>query len=188
MVSARSDYGVLSPALAGRHQRDNSSTAVATLEVLNSERFRVTREDIIFAIQSVVWPARLERFQWAGADVLLDAAHNPAGARALAAYLADIGWTNVTLVFGAMRDKNVRGMLEPLLPFCAHAIATTAPNPRAMDAAEIADIMRHLAPPSVTTAAIPDYAAAIERAAGLGRPVVAAGSIFLIGPLRDILR
>ena len=78
------------------------------------------------------WPGRLERVRWRGADVLLDAAHNPAGARALADYLREIGWRDVTLVVGAMRDKDVAGMLTALLPWlCSRRVHDGAEPARA---------------------------------------------------------
>jgi dihydrofolate synthase/folylpolyglutamate synthase len=120
--------------------------------------------------------------------VLLDAAHNPAGARALASYLEDIGWTHVTLLFGAMRDKDAAGMLRPLAPLCAHIVCTTAPTPRAATAADLAFHAREVTPHGVPVDQIDDPSAALERAWTAGNPIVAAGSIFLIGPLRDILR
>ena len=74
----------------------------------------------------------------AASDVLLDAAHNPAGARALADYLREIGWTDVTLVVGVMRDKDVSGMLSALLPCCTTLVCTTPPSPRALAAEALA--------------------------------------------------
>ena len=120
-----------------------------------------------------------------GVEVLLDAAHNPAGARALASHLQEIGWSRITLLFGAMGDKDVTGMLEAIGPLCEIIVCTTAPTPRAKPAAELAQLASAFAP---TVAAIDDPAVALEFALARGRPVVAAGSIFLIGPLRDILR
>jgi dihydrofolate synthase/folylpolyglutamate synthase len=175
-------------ALPGTHQRDNAKVAVALLDELAAVGFPVSATGVRSGLEQVRWPARLERFSWRGAEILLDAAHNPAGARALASYLRETGWTGVTLVFGAMRDKDVTGMLGPILPSAAHVICTTAPNPRALQARELVPLVRGLAPRSVSVEAVDDPAAALARAQGLGGPIVAAGSIFLIGPLRDILR
>ena len=172
-------------ALPGRHQRDNASVAVALLDELDRQGIRVTDEAVRAGLTNAVWPGRLERFRRGGIDILLDAAHNPAGARALASHLEAIAWTRVTLVFGAMRDKDVRTMLGTLTPFCESILCTTAPSPRALSALEIADAARHLGP---AVEALADPAAALDRAVAIGRAVVAAGSIFLIGPLRDILR
>ena len=139
-------------------------------------------------LTDVSWPARLERFRYRSADVLLDAAHNPDGARALAAYLRETGWTDCALVFGAMRDKAVAEMLEALAPACAALICTTAGSPRAMPAESIAAL-----------AAVPGATWPISAVARSGRGdrarasrqfprVVVAGSIFLTGPVRGILR
>ena len=91
----------------------------------------------------------------------------------------------MTLVFGAMRDKDVTHMLEALAPFCEAIVCTTAPGPRALSAFDLAALARPLGP---TVEAIADPAAALARALEMARPIVSAGSIFLIGPLRDILR
>ena len=125
-------------ALSGGHQQENAAVAVALLDELARSGIAVPDGAVRAGLSRAVWPARLERFQVDGTDILLDAAHNPAGARALAAYLAEIGWTEVTLLFGALQDKDVRRMLEPLAPLCAAIVCTTAPTPRAFAAEELA--------------------------------------------------
>jgi dihydrofolate synthase/folylpolyglutamate synthase len=172
-------------ALAGRHQRSNAAVAVAVLDEVSRLGIRVTDAAIRTGLTDAVWPARLERFVREGVEVLIDAAHNPAGARALASHLRDIGWPRVTLLFGVMRDKDVAGMLEPLAPSCERVICTTPPNPRALPASELADVVRRFVPAVEIES---DVNRALHRSLVHGRPVVAAGSIFLIGPLRDILR
>ena len=141
---------------------------------------------VAHALAHVEWPGRLERRRRGDAEVILDAAHNPAGARALAAYLTDIGWTDATLIFGAMADKDARGMLAPLAPVIARIICTTAPTPRAATAAALADVAAAGLPWQVE--AVEDPEAALTRACSSSARVVVAGSMFLVGPLRDILR
>lgn len=175
-------------ALRGAHQRDNAAVAVALLDELGAAGLRVTDDGIRAGLEDVRWPARLELFAWRGVEILLDAAHNPAGARALAAWLHESGWSGVTLVFGAMRDKDVAGMLAPILPCCARVICTTPPNPRALPAGDLASLVSSLVGHDAPVEAVPDPAAALDRAREIGGRIVAAGSIFLIGPLRDILR
>ena len=76
-------------ALRGRHQVDNALTAVRLLEALAArETFAIGPGAIRTALSEAVWPARLEVLQWKGRDVLLDGAHNPAGARALAGIIS----------------------------------------------------------------------------------------------------
>ena len=188
VVTERRQLDGVGLALSGRHQQENAAVAVALLDELARGGIAVPDSAVRAGLSLAVWPARLERFRAGGTDVLLDAAHNPAGARALAAYLEGIGWTNVTLLFGALQDKDVRRMLEPLAPLCASVVCTTAPSTRAFAAEELAAIAVEVMAGRASVEAVGDPAAALARARLDRRPIVAAGSIFLIGPLRDILR
>jgi dihydrofolate synthase/folylpolyglutamate synthase len=175
-------------ALGGRHQRLNAAIVIAVLEELNRVGVAVDTSSMARGLGDTRWPARLERRRWHDADVLLDAAHNPAGARALADYLRDIGWTEISLVTAALRDKDVEGILAPLLPCCRSLICTTPVSPRALTAAQLAaraSVMPE-APQLIET--IDDPGDALRRACRPGARVVVAGSIFLVGPLRGILR
>jgi len=171
--------------LPGRHQQENAAVAVAVLDGIRSQGVLIPDAAIRKGLTEAQWPARLERFVRDGVDILLDAAHNPAGARALASHLQDIGWSRITMLFAAMRDKDVSGMLAPLAHVCERVICTTAPTPRALPADELAEIARRYAP---LVEIVPDMKHALEHALAHRIPVVAAGSIFLIGPVRDILR
>ena len=175
-------------ALRGAHQRNNAAVAVALLEAIGPEGWPVDDRALRDGLERVVWPARIEIFASPGVEVLLDAAHNPAGARALAAWLREAGWSGFTLVFGAMRDKDVEGILAPLLPLASRVICTTPPNPRAVPAPDLAMRVAGVAGHTAAVESVPDPRSAIDRARLPGGRVVAAGSIFLIGPLRDILR
>jgi len=186
--STATDLSEVRLALTGRHQADNAAVAVCLLEELRGLGVAVPESAIRAGLTRARWPGRLERTRWRGAEVLLDAAHNPAGARALAGYLRESGWTQVTLVIGVMRDKDVPGMLAPLVPLAETVICTTPPSPRALPADELSEIARRLASPHVLVDAVSDPGAAIAAACRDGAQVVAAGSIFLIGPLRGILR
>jgi dihydrofolate synthase/folylpolyglutamate synthase len=167
--------------LAGRHQRENALLATAL-----ARRVGLPREACLAGLEGARWPGRLETLTTKEGDVLLDAAHNPDGAEALAAHLADLGRapTSTALVFGALSDKDWPRMLEPLAARCAHRtyiaplsrVATTrAPaDPRAMAAAHAGKIA-------------PDVDAALRAArtaVGPGGLVVVCGSIFLVGDVR----
>jgi dihydrofolate synthase / folylpolyglutamate synthase len=175
-------------ALRGRHQLDNAAVAVCLMEALSEAGIDLNDSAVRAGLTDARWPGRLERFAWRGADVILDAAHNPGGARALAAYLRECAWTHVTLVIGAMADKDVPGMLAPLVPLAASIVCTTPPNARAMPSGELASLASALAPASVDVRSIPNPPEALGHACRDGARVVVAGSIFLIGPLRGILR
>jgi dihydrofolate synthase/folylpolyglutamate synthase len=129
--------------LIGEHQVDNALTAIAALTVLaamDEEFARITPDTIHNGIASTRWPGRLELVRTAP-GVFLDGAHNPAGARALSAYIrrfhAD---KRIWMVFGAMRDKDIHVMGPELFPL-AHELVFTTPNQvRAFHAAEIREI------------------------------------------------
>jgi dihydrofolate synthase/folylpolyglutamate synthase len=173
--------------LPGAHQRANAAVALRLLEAIDADMahgLRVGEDAMRTGVTTAVWPGRLETFMVDGCRVLLDAAHNPAGARALASYLRDTAPGGVTFVFGAMRDKAVREMLTSLAPVTASVVCTTAPSPRAMTADELAGLARGL---HLRADAVADPVQAVTRACAEGRPVVVAGSIFLIGPVREWL-
>jgi dihydrofolate synthase/folylpolyglutamate synthase len=180
-------------ALPGAHQKANAAVALRLLEVIDGDRargLRVGAEATRAGLTTAVWPGRIERLSHDGCPVLLDAAHNPAGARALASYLSETAPDGVTLVFGAMRDKAVREMLTALSPAVRSIVCVTAPSPRAMTAEALAELAREL---GLQADAVADPVDGVRRACGQRRLVVVAGSIFLIGPvrewlLRDILR
>ena len=177
--------------LVGAHQRQNARVAVALVDELSRLGVPVPDAALRHALTQVEWPGRLEHFVVAGTDILLDAAHNPAGAVALAEYLSAEGCRDATLVFGAMGDKDVRGMLAALLrppDVWGRVVCTTAPGARALPAGALAELAGEAAGGRMPVDAVADPVAAFEHARRRGRPVVVAGSIFLIGPLRDILR
>ncbi|MEO6238804.1 MAG: folylpolyglutamate synthase/dihydrofolate synthase family protein [Vicinamibacterales bacterium] len=174
-------------ALAGAHQRANAAVAMGLLHAIDRDLVRGVRvgaEAMRAGVTTAAWPGRLEQFQLGDCRLLLDAAHNPAGARALASYLHGNAPDGVTLVFAAMRDKAVVEMLTALAPAALSIVCTTAPNPRALPADELAAIARDL---GLRAEAVPDPHEAVIAACAQGRPVVVAGSIFLIGPVRERL-
>jgi dihydrofolate synthase/folylpolyglutamate synthase len=174
--------------LRGEHQRANAGVALRLLELVDADPsagLSVPAGARRAGLSTAVWPGRLETIERDGCRVLLDAAHNPAGARALADYLQAIAPDGVTLVFGAMRDKSVASMLAPLAPCARLIICTTAPTPRAMPADEVAAHAQGLAPDVLS---VTDPFEAVEEGCRCGRLVVVAGSIFLIGPVRERLR
>ena len=148
---------------------------------------RMPREAIEEGLANAQWPARLELIQLdEDRQVLLDAAHNPEGARALAAYLQRWHPERPPLVIGVMRDKNVQEIANTLLPHVSTVTATAAPTPRAIPPEDLARHLRAAGASDVTVE--PDAARAIDRALEKAPMVCVAGSIFLVGAVRDGLR
>jgi len=174
-------------ALPGEHQKANAAVALRLLEAIDDDTslgLRVGADAMRTAVAAVQWPGRLESFTLEGCRVLIDAAHNAAGARALAAHLWNVAPAGVTLVFGAMQDKAITEMLSALSPVVKSVVCTTAPNPRAMTADELLLLAASL---GMRAEAIADPVSAVGHACASGPPVVVAGSIFLIGPVREWL-
>ena len=176
------DYGLVRLGLRGDHQVANALVAVRLLEELERQ-LPVTAASITAGIRDVRWPGRLQMIEVPGGRrVLFDAAHNPAGAWALANYLKREFPEPLPIVFGALRDKDVTMMLKALLPSASRMVMTEPVTPRAHRAEELADVARKLSP-HATIDIEPAPALALERAWSHCPVVCAAGSIFLVGNL-----
>jgi dihydrofolate synthase/folylpolyglutamate synthase len=180
-------YPPLTLALAGRHQLENAAVAVAIMERWSVMVSPVPTEAIVTGLTRCEWPARLEWLRLpGGGELLIDAAHNPAGAAALASYLQDTSSPKLPIVFAAMADKDLGGMIKALEPVASMFVATSAPHARARAAeAMAADIRKHTGSVHVIAAATPELA--VERALEHSPRAVAAGSIYMVGPLRSRL-
>ncbi len=175
-------YGECVLRLSGRHQITNAIVAARTLEAVPD----VPAEAITTALSDVEWPARLEWLQIGPTDVLLDGAHNPAGAAALSAFVAEMIGRPVPMVLGVMGDKAVEEIIGALAPSASQIVTTAAPSPRALSPDALAAICRRVAP-HVPVSVEPDTARALTTAAAHGAPVVVAGSLYLAGHVRQAL-
>ena len=181
-------YGPLTLGLRGQHQVNNALVAIRLLEALQRRGIRVTKAAIERGLGEVEWPGRLELMQFEGdRRLLLDAAHNADGARALASYLRQRHPERPALVFGVMRDKDVDAIIGALLPVVSSVITTAAPTPRAFPADELATRIRAFAP-RLDVATEPDPTTAVNHALQQVGTVCVAGSIFVIGAVRDHLK
>lgn len=171
----RSFTGLAVP-LSGAHQRRNAALAAAALLFLE-RRLGLDRAASQRGLEATRWPGRLELVPGAP-SVLLDAAHNPDGARALAAYLTARPAERRVLVFGAMRDKDWRVMHDALAPVVSSSIFCAPALGRA-EAPEVLAEGRGRAASSVEAA----VEAAREEAGPAGL-VVVCGSIFVLAAAR----
>lgn len=186
LKTPRHDYGEVRLALRGRHQVVNALVAVRLLEELAEGGLPVGAEAIARGLSEVRWPGRLDLVNVGDRHLLLDAAHNPAGARALAAYLDECHPGGVAVVFGAMRDKKVLGMFEALAPHMTSLVCTQPRTERAAPAALLAAKARPIVRCPVR--AEPDPRRALELARADDPPLVCVtGSLFLVGEVLDCL-
>ncbi len=177
--------------LVGRHQLRNVALAVAAAEELTKLAFpKITPESIERGIRETRWPGRFQVLPanagWP--EIVLDVAHNPAGAWALRSALSE-RYDNRPLifVFAAMRDKAISEITEILFPLADRVIATRPDNPRA---ASPEDIQQAGGRTGTEIEPIIDVGAALDRARQLAGPqslIVVTGSIYLVGEAMRIL-
>jgi dihydrofolate synthase/folylpolyglutamate synthase len=191
-LTVRGEEIVVDSPLPGRHQLRNIALAIATAEELAQFGFKVTPEQVERGIRETHWPGR---FQVVAASpvtgdhqLVLDVAHNPAGAWALrSAFSENFPDRPLTFVFGAMSDKAIQEMAEILFPIAEHVVVTCVNNPRAATADELMQAGSRtgaqIHPEQSVSAAL---AKAIELTAHEG-VIVVTGSIFLVGETMSVL-
>ena len=175
----------LDVALCGRHQAENACAALGAVYVLKKRGFKVTAEHIRRGMKEVSWPGRLEYF----GRVLLDGAHNDPGVRALCAYLdAFIPKDRVILLTGMMKDKETEKMCGRIASRVRSVVCVTPHVPRAMPAAELAEAFKAQGLRTFVEDRPEDGLQQAPSLAGPEGMVLAAGSLYLIGEIRTLLR
>jgi dihydrofolate synthase/folylpolyglutamate synthase len=162
-------------ALLGTFQPGNALLAAAAAQVLG-----VPEAAVRTGLTRVRWPGRLQIVPGAP-TLVLDAAHNPAGAAALAASLRELfAGVPLTIVLGIMRDKNVRGILAALAPLATRLILTRAASPRAADPGALRALVPPTGPRGEIASSVP-AALALAASPAVTPVVCVAGSVALIG-------
>ncbi|HEY6548696.1 MAG TPA: folylpolyglutamate synthase/dihydrofolate synthase family protein [Vicinamibacteria bacterium] len=189
LVDARGERGAVPwprrLPLAGEHQRDNLRVALRVLDEAGAAGLPLDRARAARGISRARWRGRLQLLP-GRPPLLLDGAHNPAGARALGLYLRGAG--PFVLVFGVMADKDVPGLARELFPL-ARAVVLTRPRVgRAALPASIARATRGLAGRPHQEADVRKALALARRLARPGDTVVVAGSLYLVGEVLALRR
>ena len=173
--------------LRGRHQIENAAAAIRLAESLRGEGFNIADAAIVSGIETATHPGRLELIRHEPA-FLIDGAHNPDGAKSLRDYLKEFSPRPLTLVFGAMRDKQLERIGEILFPCADMLVLTTIDNPRSATLErlrEVADrFVRGRVSVSESSAAALRIAVAETPSTGL---ICIAGSLYLVGELRPLI-
>jgi dihydrofolate synthase/folylpolyglutamate synthase len=193
--------------LSGHHQQRNLALAIATAEELrnptnphqtisNRNSYEITNANIEAGIRNTQWPGRLELIRFEdGPSLLLDVAHNPAGAWTLRAAIAQLPEAQPrTLLFSCLRDKDLREMTQILLPLfdsssdrpLDHIIFAPLDNPRA---ATLEDLLAAAHALDIPAHAAPHLAAAFAQARAITPPnglIIATGSIYMVGEIRHL--
>jgi dihydrofolate synthase/folylpolyglutamate synthase len=176
----------LQPGLAGAHQHDNLSVALAAAGLLRGQGVDLPEAALRAGVAQVHWPGRLE--WWEGRrQVLLDGAHNEGGAKVLAAYLATLGAEGIRWVVALKEDKRPDDILGPLLPLVSALYCTV---PAAESAVPAEELRRRGEATGLTVSVHATPAAAVAAALADRRGdeiVLVAGSLFLVAAAREYL-
>jgi dihydrofolate synthase / folylpolyglutamate synthase len=177
-------YGPVLLGLHGRHQVGNAVVATLILDRLRGGPVSVDREAVEAGLRDARWPGRLDLVAIDGRTVLVDGAHNPAGAKALASYLFEVHPERLPIVFGVMADKHARGMLAELAPVARPLILTRAPGKRGADPITLAPMIRGAAAAIIVE---PDIERALAAAWSANEAIAVAGSLYLAGEVYRLL-
>ncbi len=193
------DYRDMEISMSGRHQAENLKTAIAALEVLRKERkIRVERSALYRGLKEAVWPGRFEvvggRESWESGDssealIVLDGAHNEAGASALAETAGRLfQGKKILMVVGILADKDVDAILDHFTGIRADFIAASPDNPRRLSAEELGEKLSARGRKPVAAAEEPAECVrqALDRK-GRYDVILFAGSLYLIGAVRRLI-
>jgi len=171
--------------LLGEHQLENTATAVAALEVLSEQGYKISKESIVNGLGRVSWPGRLEVLHHHPL-LLVDSAHNPDSARKLKQAINKyFNFDRAFLIIGTSLDKDIAGVVSELVPLFSEVIITRSQHPRAnlpqtlLNEFEKCRVKTHL------TATVPE---ALNLALSLASDddlICASGSLFVVAEVRQ---
>ncbi len=196
LVSVRGlagEYGDLLLPLHGAHQAHNLATAVAAAEAFLGGGAQPLDADVLAAAcAGMTSPGRLEVVR-RSPTVLVDAAHNPHGARSLVAALGEaFAFSRLVGLVGIVADKDAAAILETLEPALDHVVVTRSSSPRALPAERLGALASEIFGESRVTV-VPHLPDALEQAVtlaeeeGLGGAVLATGSVVTVGEVQRLL-
>lgn len=172
--------------LAGAHQPHNAGVAIAAALCLRQQGLNIPEAAIRQGIAQVQWPGRLE---WWGENrqILLDGAHNAAGATILAAYLATLNAPALHWLVGVKNDKNYHAILSAILPLTTRLYAVAPPAVSATAPEELVAVARAAKVPAQAFASVEAGLQAARAACQPHEIILVAGSLFLVGAVRELL-
>jgi dihydrofolate synthase / folylpolyglutamate synthase len=177
MLETLGDHATIRTPLLGRHQAANFAFSLLLLDAAGPP-YAATVVEAARAAAAITLPGRFQRVgRW-----IFDVAHNPDGARTLAATLSSVdGGRRIGVLLCVLADKDWRAMIEALRPIAAHFILTDAPSAPASRRWSLRDAARHVASLGAEVAEIPDFDAALAEAASRDEITLVTGSFHTVG-------
>jgi dihydrofolate synthase/folylpolyglutamate synthase len=171
--------------MLGKHQFQNAAVAIAIAELLRDEGFDIQNDAVCIGLGVASHPGRLEYI----GRFLLDGAHNAAGARALREYLDEFITRPITIIFGAMKGKDVAEMAKILFPAARRVILTQPANSRAMSPDELLSSVAETCDPDLLSlsGSVEEAVHMATAVADRDEVILATGSLYLVGEVKNIL-
>ena len=172
--------------MLGKHQWTNATLAIFIAEGLNDFGFKISRDQIELGLQGTKHKGRLEYFQ----GILFDGAHNISGATALCEFLDEFIKQPITMIFGAMKDKDLTEIGEILFPKAGKLILTKPDNPRAMEVSELSKFVPDFFP-NAHLFLSKNVSDALKKAKEISTEndvILITGSLYLVGEAQKILQ
>lgn len=172
--------------LAGAYQVENAATALATIEMLRKQGWKLSEEAVIAGMAEARWPGRLERVQSAP-EILLDGAHNIHGVRALRRSLAQMyPEKKLHLLMGVLVDKDYEEMLREMIPLAFRIDTVTLESERALQGEELSRLVREQGLPSESYRTVAEALKAVKEA-DPKETICIFGSLYFIGEVEELL-
>ena len=187
------DYSDVTTTMTGRHQGENLKTALAVIEVLRKERkIKVERSSLYAGLKKAAQPGRFEVLSGDENNppmIIIDGAHNEAGAGALQdtadKYFAG---KKILLVTGMLADKQVEEILKHFVQITDNIIITEPDNPRKLSVQKLDVKLKEMGISAIKAADAAEAVAAAQRIWSDYEAVIFAGSLYLIGDVRRIIK
>lgn len=187
ILKEKKSSGIIKLPLIGDHQQENAVSAFAAIHDLRTQGWNISDDAIREGFYQVHWPGRFELIHNEPL-LIIDGAHNPDSFRRLVKTIIDyFPGKSVTFIFGASEDKNVSLMLKIMKPVIDTLIATKSTHPRAMDPVDIMKIAGNLNIKCFGEDSIETAITKAKNTAGKNGVIIAGGSIFVAGAVREIL-
>lgn len=189
--SIKNFYENLQITLLGEHQLLNASTAVGAVEVLSDYGIEINKGKVALGLKGAKWAGRFEILR-EEPYIIIDGAHNEAGfevlKKSIISYFND---KRKIFVLGILKDKDYRRMLEIIAPIADKIITTKPDSPRALSSKELKEAIKCVTSKNIPIESEDDINKAVEIALNIAAKddvIIFAGSLYMIGKVREILR
>lgn len=181
-------FSALHLPLLGEHQMRNAAVVLATLDVLRGRGWKISDANIRDGFAEVSWPGRFEVLRHEPLFVV-DGGHNPQCIEALVQNIREyLGGRSLTVLTGVLADKDYGCMYSGVAPFAKEFLTVTPDSPRALSAAGLKAYLEQFGKPVTACGSIKDGALEAIRRAGPDGAVLAYGSLYMVGAIRETVK